>query len=176
MAARREASPLPTVKLLHSRDKPTGRPQRANGRLALVEVLQEASELLPPVTLLATALPVLVAPLQRVRGLVLPVTLLATGLPVLAAPPQRVNEPQLPVRRQVAGLPVAEVRVPSEAAPVDTTALALAPPAAAVPPAWDLAEAEASAAEVAVVGADEQVSTSFLLLASGERLETRSGG
>jgi len=159
----RAASHLQTVKLPHSRGKPTGRhlPTRgkptgkhllANVRLVLAEPLAEASGPAPHVTPRPTGLPALVEALQRV------------------------NEPQLPVRRQVAGLPVAEVRVPSEAAPVDTTALALAPPAAAVPPAWDLAEAEASAAEVAVVGADEQVSTSFLLLASGERLETRSGG
>ena len=148
MVAPRAASPWQTVKLPHSRGKPTGRPLLASGPA-------------PHVTPRPTGLPVLVAPPQRARGLQLPGTLLPTGLPALVAPLQRVNEPQLPESPHLAGLPAAEARVPSEAAPVDTTDLALAPPAAAVPPAWDLAEAEASAAEVAVVGADERAATSF---------------
>ena len=146
MVAPRAASPLQTVKLPHSRGKPTGRPLVASG-------------LAPHVTPQPTGLPVVVAP-QRARGLQPPGTLLPTGLAALVAPLQRVSEPQLPVMPQLAGLPAAEARVPSEAAPVDTTDLALAPPAAAVPPAWDLAEAEA-AAEVAEVGADERAATSF---------------
>jgi len=98
------------------------------------------------------------------------VTLLATGLPVLAAPPQRVNEPQLPVRLEPADLPAAEARVPSEGAPGDSADPALAPQAAAVPPAWDHAAVEVPAAE-AVVGADERASAGFYLLVSSERLE-----
>ena len=148
LVAPRAASPLQTVKHPHSRGKPTGRPLLASG-------------LAPHVTPRPTGLPVLVAPPQRANELQLPGTLLPTGPPAVVAPLQRVNEPQLPAMPQLAGLPAAEARVPSEAAPADTTDLALAPPAAAVRPAWALAEAEAPAAEGAVVGADEQAATSF---------------
>jgi hypothetical protein len=168
MAARRAASPLPTVKLPHSRDKPTGRAQRENGRLGLVEAQQEASELPPLVTLLPTGVPAVVAPPQRAKGLLLLVTLLPTGVPAVVAPPQQVSEPRLPVRPQLADLPAAEARVPSEGAPGDTTDPALAPPAAAVPPAWD------HAAVVVVVGADERASAGFYLPAPSERLEAGS--
>ena len=171
MVAPRAASPLQTVNLPHSKDKPTGRPLLARGKPTGRPLV--ASGLAPHVTPQPTGLPVVVAP-QRARGLQPPGTLLPTGLAALVAPLQRVSEPQLPVMPQLAGLPAAEARVPSEAAPVDTTDLALVPPAAAVPPAWDLAEAEASAAEVAVVGADKRAATSFWLL--GERREARSSG
>ena len=141
MVARRAAIPLPTVKLPLSRDRPVGRtlpgrgkptasPLRGNGPLALVEALAEAIGLPPPGTPLPTG---------------------------LAVPVQRVSEPQLPVRPAPAGPPAAEARVPSEEAPGDSMDPALAPPAAAAPPAWDLVEAEAPAAE-AVVGADERES------------------
>jgi hypothetical protein len=161
MVAPRAASPLQTVKLPHSRGKPTGRQLLARDKPTGRQLaLAEASGLAPHVTPRPTGLPVVAVPPQRVRGLQLPGTLLPTGLPALVVPLQRVNEPQLPVSPPLAGLPAAEARVPSEAAPVDTTDLALAPPAAAVPPAWDLAEAEA-AAEVAEVGADERAATSF---------------
>jgi len=140
MVAPRAASLLQTVKLPHSRGKPTGRPLPGRGKPTgkpQVEPPAEASGLAPHVT-------------PR-----------PTGLPALVERPQRGNEPQLPVREELAGLAVAEARVPSEGAPVDTTDPALAPPAVAVPPAWDLAEAEASAAEVAAVVADERAATSF---------------
>lgn len=182
MVARRAASHLPTVKLPQVRDKPTGRTLagrgkptgrqlRANGRLARVEALPEASGLPPPGTPLATELPVPVEPPQPARKLLPPGTRLPTGLPVPAEPPQPASEPQLPVRPPVAGLAAGEARVHSVGAPVDTTDPALAPPAAAVPPAWDLAEVAALAAEVAVAGADERAAACFW-----ERLEARSGG
>ena len=94
--------------------------------------------------------------LAEANGLAQHVTPQPTGLPAQVEPLQLANEPQLPVTPPLAGLPAAETRVPSVGAPVDTTDLALAPPAAAVPPAWDLAEVEASAAEVGVVGEDKR--------------------
>lgn len=154
---------MPTVKRLQARDKPTGRhlpPRgkptvkrlRANVGLVLVKVLPGVSGLQP-------------------LGMLLPI-----GVPALVGPPQRVSGLQLPVRPQLAGLAAAEARVPSEEAPGDTTDLALAPPAPAVPPAWDHAAVEAFAVEVAVVDADEwaAASASSRLLASGWKLAARS--
>ena len=107
--------------------------------------------------------------LQEASGLPPLVTLLPTEPAALVALPQRVSEPQLPVRPQLADLPAPEARVPSEGAPGDITDPALAPPATAVPPAWDHAAEQVPAAEA--VGADERASASFCRLASSERLE-----
>src|SRR5215472_15215183 len=145
LVAPRAATPLQTVKRPHSRGKPTARPMPGRGK-PTGKPLAEASGLAPHVTPRPTGLPAEVEPLQLA------------------------NEPQLPVTPPLAGLRAAETRVPSGGAPVDTTDPALAPPAAAVPPAWVLAGAEASAAEAGVVGADERASYELLaprLLASG---------
>ena len=125
LVAPRAASPLQTVKLPHSKGKPTGRPLPGTGK-----------------------------PTGR--------PLLANVRLALVEPLQRANERQPPVMPQLAGLPAAEARVPSEAAPVDTTDPALAPLAVAVPAAWDHVAAEVFVAEVAVAGADERASCELL--------------
>ena len=159
----RQGRDKPTVKPPRVRDKPAGRRLRANGRPALVEVPPEARGVPLPVMLPPTELLARVGPLLRVSELMPPVTPLPTGLPAQVEPLLRVSEPLPPVTPPLAGLPAAEVRVPSEGAPGDTTDPGLAPPALAVLAAWD----RAAAVGVVVVGVGKWGSASSCLLACG---------
>lgn len=163
----------PTVRLLPGRGKPTGRPLLVNVRPARVGPPGEASGLTPHGTPRPTGVPALVEVLQRANGPQRRVSLRPTGVLALVEVLQRVNEPRRRVSPQLAGLPAAEARVPSEGAPGDITDPALAPQAPAVPPVWDHAVGEAPAPE-AVVGADETCTVSASTAGLPARLEGRS--